>query len=255
MLPSSLNILLDDGPVRGLGIFRRELPLLSVNVMDMAEGSEPSIVAARVGSEELPESSIVDESSPMERASLGSILQEAQVPERSRRRARRSPSVSSGVRRRRSKRSKASGPALVQEVVEEKPAPSVVGSSASSEAPVEEPLARVAPVEGPRTIINPEAHRYSSWDEEPEAMRQEEGSSPLPASKESSSGSPAAAASRIRLSTRPRQAKVRQEDVDSQEGSSTEPPELAAPLPDSFPKPAWVLRYYPDLNQVRGLLR
>ena len=241
--------------MRGLGIFRQEHPLPSSSVMSMDDASEVLGVAARVESEGLPESSVMDESSPMERASLGSILQEAQVPERSRRRARRSPSVSPNVKRRRSKRSKAGRPSLVQEVVEQEPAPIVVGPSEPPAAPVEDPPSLVAPVEDPRSIMNPEAYRYSSWDEEPEAVRRKESPELVPTSSGSSSGSPIIAASRIRLSTRLRHPKVRQEDAGPQEGSNAGPSDLSAPLPDSFPKPAWVLRYYSDSNQVRGLLR
>ena len=256
MTQSSLDALMDVVPVRSLGIFRLEQPRISISPVIETEVSEASVVAAEVEMGERPESSLVDEASPMERTSLGSILQESRMPERSRRRARRSPSVSPVARRQRPRRSKAGRSPSRQEAVEEESAPPTIDSPARDTAPIEDPPAAVTmPAEAPLAIINPEAHRFASWDEEPEAVRRVEEPSPSLAGRGSSPVSSSVMASRIRLSTRPRHWRSGQADDESQEESNTAPSSLAVPVPGSFPKPAWVLRYYPESNQIRGLLK
>ena len=253
---SSLDALLDVAPVRSLGIFRLEQPQVFNSPAIETEASEASVVAAEIEMGEGPESSLVDESSPMERTSLGSILQESQMPERNRRRARRSPSVSSVARRQRPRRSKASRSPRGQGAAEEDPAPPAIDSPVCVVAPIEDPpAAEMVPVETPLTAINPEAHRFASWDEEPEAVRRVEEPSPSLAVGRSSPMSSSSAASRIRLSTRLRHWRSGQADDESREESAAAPSSLAVSVPEAFPKPAWVLPYYPESTQIRGLLK
>ena len=184
----------------------------------------------------------------LERTSLGSMIRESQVPDKRRPRARCSPIVSPGLVRRRSKRNKVSVSPGRQETEEAEMTPQMTKPSS-----VNLTILVVSPTEDPFVEVNPLAHQLAAWDEEPEAVRKV--APAIPAEGESFSSLATAPVARVRLSTRPQLTKHGYDGESFQEDPSSEVAGQEAFIPASFPEPSWILRFFPEQNQVHGLLK